>query len=100
MAGPLTAVERFFERLFERPAARLFQESVERVQIQRGIERAMEAERVVRDRRAIVPSPCRVLLTPVDAAALDGEMARLTGDLAEHVRVYARARQYILQARP
>jgi hypothetical protein len=100
MAGPLTAVERFFERLFERPAARLFQEPVERVQIQRGIERAMEAERVVRERRAFVPSHYRVLLSPVDAAALDGEMARLTGDLAEHVRVYARARQYILQARP
>jgi hypothetical protein len=100
MAGPLTAVERFFERLFERPAARLFQESVERVQIQRGIERAMEAERVVRERRAFVPSHYRVLLSPVDAAALDGEMVRLAGDLAEHVRIYARGRQYVLQARP
>jgi hypothetical protein len=100
MAGPLTAVERFFERLFERPAARLFQEPVERVQIQRGIERAMEAERVVRERRAFVPSHYRVLLNSADAAALDGDMAALTRDLAEGVRVYARAHQYILQARP
>jgi hypothetical protein len=100
MAGPLTAVERFFERLFERPAARLFQERVERVQIQRGIERAMEAERVVRERRAFVPAHYRVLLNGADAAALDGDMANLTRDLAEHVRIYARAHQYILQARP
>ena len=100
MAGPLTAVERFFERLFERPAARLFQERVERVQIQRGIERAMEAERVVRERRAFVPSHYRVLLSSADSAALDGDMANLTRDLAEHVRVYARAHQYTLETRP
>lgn len=100
MAGPLTAVERFFERLFERPAARLFQEPVERVQIKRAIERAMESERVVRDRRAFVPTHYRVLLNGADAAALDGDMANLTRDLAEQVRVYARAHQYTLQARP
>jgi hypothetical protein len=100
MAGPLTAVERFFERLFERPAARLFQEPVERVQIQRGIERAVEAERVVRDRRAFVPAHYRVLLNSADAAALNGDLATLTSDLAEHVRVYARSHQYILDTRP
>ncbi len=100
MAGPLTAVERFFERLFERPAARLFQERVERVQIQRGIERAMESERVVRERRAYVPSHYRVLLSSAEAAALDGDMAALTRDLAEAARLYARAHQYTLEARP
>jgi hypothetical protein len=100
MAGPLTAVERFFERLFERPAARLFQDRVERVQIQRGIERAIETERTVRDRRAYVPSHYRVLLNTADAAALDGDLAALTRDLAEQVRVYARAHQYVLAARP
>lgn len=100
MAGPLTAVERFFERLFERPAARLFQEPVERVQIQRGIERAMEAERVVRERRAYVPAHYRVLLNAADATALDSDLANLTRDLADHVRLYARAHQYVLQARP
>lgn len=100
MAGPLTAVERFFERLFERPAARLFQEPIARVQIQRGIERAMEAERSVRERRTFVPSHYRVLLNSADAAALDGDMVALTRDLAEGVRVYARAHQYILESRP
>ena len=100
MAGPLTAVERFFERLFERPAARLFQDHTGRVQIQRGIERAMETERRVRDRRAYVPSHYRVLLNATDIAVLDGDLAALTRELAEQVRVYARAHQYVLQARP
>ncbi|MEP7361455.1 MAG: FhaA domain-containing protein [Chloroflexota bacterium] len=100
MAGPLTAVERFFERLFERPAARLFQEPVERSQIQRAIERAMETERIVRDRRAYVPSHYRVLLSAGDAAALNGNLESLTRDLAEQVRLYARAHEYVLGARP
>jgi hypothetical protein len=100
MAGPLTAVERFFERLFERPAARLFQEPVQRVQIQRAIERAMESERVVHERRAYVPAHYRVLLNAADAAALDGDLAKLTQDLADQVRLYARAHDYVLQARP
>jgi FHA domain-containing protein len=100
MAGPLTAVERFFERLFERPAARLFQERVERSQIQRAIERAMESERTVRDRRAYVPTHYRVLLSAADAAALNGNLDALTHDLAEQVRLYARAHEYVMQARP
>ena len=40
---PLAAIERFFERLFERPSARLFRTRVQPVQIQRRIERAMES---------------------------------------------------------
>ena len=42
---PLAAIERFFERLFERPSARLFRTHVQPVQIQRRIERAMETGR-------------------------------------------------------
>jgi len=38
---PLTAIERFFERLFERPSARLFRTRMQPVQLQRRIERAM-----------------------------------------------------------
>ena len=67
MAGPLAAVERFFERLFERPAARLFQPQVEVVQIQRALEREMESERRVQSRRSYVPTSFRVLLNDVDA---------------------------------
>jgi len=83
MAGPLTAVERFFERLFERPAARLFQSRLEPVQIQRGLERAIESERRIHARRAYVPSHFRVLLSQADVAALDGDQESMTRELAE-----------------
>lgn len=100
MAGPLAAVERFFERLFERPAARLFQARLEPVQIQRSVERAMEAERVSRSHRVYVPSAFRVLVSAADLAALDGDRAALASQLAEQVRVYARGHGYVLLARP
>jgi hypothetical protein len=100
MAGPLAAVERFFERLFERPAARLFQARVESVHIQRSLERAMEAERAVHSRRAYAPSTYRVLLSVVDLAALDGDRTALRNELSEALRVYARAHGYTLLARP
>lgn len=100
MAGPLAAVERFFERIFERPAARLFQARVGAVQIQRGLERAMENDRRVHARQAYAPSQFRVLLNETDASALDGERETLVRQLAEQVRIYARAHDYVLLARP
>jgi len=100
MAGPLAAVERFFERLFERPAARLFQTRVETVQIERALERVMESERRVQARRTYVPTAYRVLLNDADAAAIDGDMRSLATQLAELLRVYARAHGYVLLAQP
>lgn len=100
MAGPLTAVERFFERMFERPAARLFQAKVEPVNLQRSIERALESERRVVSRRTYAPNAYRVLLNASDLDALDGDRFALTRDLADCVRAYARARGYTLVARP
>src|SRR4051794_33839704 len=100
MAGPLAAVERFFERLFERPATRLFQPQVEVVQIQRALERVMESERRVQSRKSYVPTNYRVLLNDEDAAALDGDLRALATDLAESLRVYARAHGYVLLAQP
>jgi hypothetical protein len=100
MAGPLAAVERFFERLFERPAARLFQARLEPVHIQRGLERTIESERQVVARRVYAPSAFRILLNATDLAALDGDRQILLRDLAESVRTYARARGYVLLARP
>ena len=100
MAGPLAAVERFFERLFERPAARLFQARLEPVQIQRGLERAMEAERTVHARRAYAPAIYRVLVNALDHSALDPMNGSLRADLSESLRVYARAHGYTLLARP
>jgi hypothetical protein len=101
MAGPLTAVERFFERLFERPAARLFQARLEPVQIQRSLERAMEAERRIHARRTYAPALYRVQVNPRDhqALAAAGESLLLT-DLSEGLRVYARSHGYTLLSRP
>lgn len=100
MAGPLAAVERFFERLFERPAARLFRANVEPVQIRRAIERTIEAERTSRAGRAYVPNGYRVLLNQLDLDALATERPDLADELASGVRDYARAHGYILPARP
>jgi len=100
MAGHLAAVERFFERLFERPAARLFQARLEPVQIQRSLERAMEAERTVHARRAYAPTAYRVLINALDHAALNSQHGSLRTDLSESLRVYARAHGYTLTARP
>jgi hypothetical protein len=100
MAGPLAAVERFFERLFERPAARLFQPKLEVVQIERALERVMESERRVQARRTYVPTSYRVLLNDADWTTLDGDLRVLARDLAESLRVYARAHGYTLLAQP
>lgn len=100
MASPLAAVERFFERLFERPAARLFQPRIEVVQIQRALERVMENGRRVQARRTYVPSSFRVLLSDADARAIDGDVRVLARDLAESLRVYARTHGYVLVSQP
>lgn len=100
MAGPLAAVERFFERLFERPAARLFQARVEPIQIERGLERAMESELTFHSRRSYAPSSYRVLLNVSDLEALDGDRAALFSRLSETLRVYSRGHGYVLLARP
>ena len=55
----LAAVERFFERLLERPSARLFRTRLQPVQLQRRIERAMESERLAATDRTLVPEPVR-----------------------------------------
>src|SRR3990172_8690749 len=77
---PLSAVERFFERLFERPSARLFRARLHPVQVLRAVERAMERERRVEAGRA------RAEGLPVELAS---------GALA-----FARRHGYALGARP
>jgi hypothetical protein len=100
MASPLAAVERFFERLLERPAARLFQAQIEPVHIQRALERVMESERRMQSRRSYAPSSFRVLINDRDAAALDGQLESLARELSESLRVYARTHGHVLLAQP
>jgi hypothetical protein len=99
MAGPLAAIERFFERVFERPPARLFAPRLEREYLQRELIRTMEAERKVHGRRTYVSALYRIQLNRSDLAALAADTT-LSVELAEAVRVHARGRGYVLAGRP
>lgn len=96
----LTAVERFFERLFERPTARIFRARLQPVQVQRRIERAMEHGRLSGADRTHVPNRFRVSLNPLDLAAF-GDMAEsLAVELADAALTFARTHRYALADRP
>src|SRR5918995_1384264 len=97
---PLAALERFFERLFERPSARLFRTRLQPVQLQRRIERAMEAERLSAADRTLVPNRYVVHLTPVDVASFGDFSETLAAELADGALVFARAHRYTLVDRP
>ncbi len=97
---PLTAIERFFERLFERPSARLFRTRLQPVQLQRRIERAMEAERLAASDRTLVPNRFVVHLHPDDLAGFDDMEQTIAAELADAALLFARAHHYTLVDRP
>ena len=97
---PLTAIERFFERLFERPSARLFRTRLQPVQLQRRIERAMEAERLAASDRTLVPNRFVVHLNPADLAGFDAMEQTMAAELADAALLFARAHHYTLVDRP
>ena len=88
---PFAAIERFFERLFERPSARLFRARLQPVQLQRRIERAMEAERLATADRTLVPNRFVVHLNPDDLEGFGDMTASLASELADGALVFARA---------
>jgi hypothetical protein len=100
MPGPLAAVERFFERLFERPAARLFRTRLQPVQLQRRLERTMEGERRLGADRTYVPNRYRVRLHPQDLEAFASYRATLESELEEALLTRARRQGYTLVERP
>lgn len=97
---PLTAVERFFERLFERPSARLFRARLQPVQIQRRIEREMESERLTTSDRTLVPNRFVVHLHPDDLDGFGDMTGSLANELADAALAFARAHRYTLVDRP
>jgi hypothetical protein len=97
---PLTAIERFFERLFERPSARLFRTRLQPVQLQRRIERAMESERLAASDRTLAPNRFVVHLHPADLAGFDDMEQTLAAELADAALLFARAHRYTLVDRP
>lgn len=97
---PLNAVERFFERLFERPSARLFKARLQPVQLQRRIERAMETDRMSGADRTLVPNRFRVNLNPADLEGFGDFSVSLAAELADGALAFARSHRYSLVDRP
>ena len=97
---PLTAIERFFERLFERPSARLFGARLQPIQIQHRIERAMEGERLTTTDRTLVPNRFVVHLHPTDLADFGDMTGTLASELADGALSFARAHHYTVVDRP
>ncbi len=98
--GPLAAVERFLERLFERQSARLFRTAIRPVQVQRRLERAMEGGRVRDGGRTVVPHRFVIRLQPDDLAALRVSAPDLAATLADAALAFARGHAYTLLDRP
>jgi Protein of unknown function (DUF3662)/FHA domain len=98
--GPLAAVERFLERLFERQTARLFKTAIRPIQVQRRLERAMEGSRTRDGSRTIVPHRFTVRLTPDELAAVRAAAPSLAADLADGALAFARSHGYSLLGRP
>jgi hypothetical protein len=98
--GPLAAVERFLERLFERQSARLFRTAIRPVQVQRRLERAMEGDRTRDGARTVVPHRFVIRLNPVDLTALRATAPQLASTLADGALAFARAHGYTLLDRP
>lgn len=98
--GPLAALERFFERLFERQTARLFRTKLQPIQLQRRVERAMESERVRDGDRTLVPNRYAIHLATPDLTALRETHPSLAADLADAALGFARGHGYHLADRP
>jgi hypothetical protein len=95
----MSRVERFFERLVERPSARLFRTRLQPVQILRRIERAMESERGAEGRPNLVPDEYVVHIHPDDLAGFT-QPEQLASELASGALTFARAHGYALRDRP
>jgi hypothetical protein len=96
----MAALERFFERIFERQTARLFRTKLQPIQLQRRVERAMESERVREGDRTLVPNRYAVHIAPDDLGALRAAHPSLAADLADAALGFARSHGYHLADRP
>jgi hypothetical protein len=97
---PIAALERFLERLFERPSARLFRAPLQPIQLQRRVERAMELGRVNSADRTVVPDRFVIRLDPGDLEAFGGLARDLADELADAALRFARTHGYTLRERP
>jgi hypothetical protein len=96
---PLAALERFLERLFERPTARLLGAHVEPVTLARRLERAMDEERRVDADGLLSPTRFSIRVSRADAASL-ARLPALEEELAGVALDHARRRGYRIPERP
>src|SRR5690242_8337151 len=97
---PFAALERFFERILERPSARLFHARLQPIQLQRRVERAMENGRLSAADRVVVPNRYVVRLAPTDLRAFGDFADSLELELADAALRFARAHRYAVSDRP
>jgi hypothetical protein len=95
----MARVERFFERLVERPTARVFGTQLQPIQVLRRIEREMESGRRRRGDRAIAPDRFGVRVSPDQLAGL-GSLDAVAEELASGALAFARSRSLTLAERP
>lgn len=95
----MSRVERFFERLVERPTARLFRTRLQPIQVLRRIERAMESGRGDGDHRNEAPDRFTVFVNPEDLASLT-PLDAVAADLASDALSFARAHRLELRGKP
>jgi len=96
----MAALERFFERIFERQTARLFRTRLQPIQLQRRIERSMESARHRDGERTLVPNRYAIHLAPADLEALRATHPSLAADLADAALAFARSHGFTLADRP
>jgi hypothetical protein len=96
----MAALERFFERIFERQTARLFRTRLQPIQLQRRLERSMESARHRDGERTLVPNRYAVHLAPADLEALRAVHPNLAADLADAALAFARSHGFTLADRP
>jgi hypothetical protein len=96
---PFAALERFLERLFERPGARLFDTSVAPATLVRRIERAIDQERRRGPEGQVAPTRFELAVDARAAEAL-GRLPDLEGQLASAALAHARRRGYLIPERP
>ncbi len=96
---PLAALERFLERLFERPTARLLRARLEPVTLARRLERAIDEERRIGAGGMLAPTRFTIEVSVADAAAL-AHIVTLEEDLAGAALAHARHRGYRIPESP
>src|SRR3990172_3744345 len=97
---PFAALERFFERVIERPSARLFHSRLQPIQLQRRVERAMETGRLSAADRVMVPNRYVVRLAPADLGGFGDLATSLELELADAAMRFARSHHYTVSDRP